>query len=42
MVEFAFGMPVMSLFGEGLFIVPDLVFVLVFFLRFDVLNAIGS
>jgi hypothetical protein len=42
MVEFAFGMPVMSLFGGRLFIVTDLLFVLVFFLHLDFLNAIGS
>ncbi len=42
MVEFAFGMPAMSLFGRRLFIVTDLVFVLVFFLRLDFLDAIGS
>ncbi len=42
MMEFAFGGPAMSLFGGRLFIVTDFVFVFVFFLRLDVLNAIGS
>ncbi len=42
MVEIVFGMPSMSLFGGRSFIVADLVFVLVFFLRLDVLDAIGS
>ena len=42
MVEFAFGVPAMSLFGERLFIVTYLVFVLVFFLHLDFLDAIGS
>jgi hypothetical protein len=42
MVEFAFGVPAMSLFGGRLFIVTNLVFVLVLFLHLDLLNAIVS